>query len=101
VVLHFRNNDQILPHSAIVIAAVTPVPVSGAKAAFEHSATRQPEQGLGPDAKDDVEFVVDRAGSYLIFCAVPGHGAAGMWIRLEVSATAQEPDLAVTAPKAP
>src|SRR5258705_9382019 len=28
--------------------------------------------------------------SYLIFCGVPGHGAAGMWIRLQVSASAKD-----------
>jgi hypothetical protein len=101
VILHFRNNDQILPHSAMVIAAVTPVPVSGATPAFEHATTHRAEQGSSADAHEDVQFVADRAGSYMIFCAVPGHGAAGMWIRFEVSATARVPELAVTAPKAP
>ena len=101
VVLHFRNHDQILPHSAMVIAAVVPVPVTGATAAFAHAATHQTEQGLAADGHEDVEFVADRPGSYLIFCAVPGHGAVGMWIRLEVSSTAHLPEVAVTAPKAP
>lgn len=101
VILHFRNNDQVLPHSAMVIAAVTPVPVSGAKPAAAHAVTRQAEQGLPPDAHEDVQFVADRAGSYLFYCAVPGHGAAGMWIRLEVSDTARQPELAATPAKAP
>ncbi|MGE5142257.1 MAG: sulfocyanin-like copper-binding protein, partial [Acidobacteriota bacterium] len=101
VILHFRNNDQVLPHSAMVIAAVTPVPVSGAKPAVAHAVTRQAEQGLPPDGHEDVQFVADRAGSYLFYCAVPGHGAAGMWIRLEVSDTARQPELAVTPAKAP
>jgi uncharacterized cupredoxin-like copper-binding protein len=80
---------------------VVPVPVSGGKPAFEHAATHQTDQGLSAGAHEDVSFVADRPGSYLIFCAVPGHGAAGMWIRLEVSDRAHLPDLAVTAPKAP
>lgn len=101
VVLHFRNNDQILAHSAMVIAAVDPVPVSGAKPAFAHATTRHPEQGVSPGGHEDVQFVADRAGSYLIYCAVPGHGAAGMWIRLEVSATARQPDLVVTPARQP
>jgi len=29
----------------------------------------------------------------MIFCAVPGHGLAGMWIRLSVSATEKRPTL--------
>lgn len=101
VVLHFRNNDQMLPHSAMVIAAVVPVPVSGAEPAFEHATTSHPEQGFPPDGREDVRFVANRAGSYLIYCAVPGHGAAGMWIRLEVSGTAHTAVVAVTPRKAP
>jgi Sulfocyanin (SoxE) domain len=101
VVLHFRNNDQVLPHSAMVIAAVTPVPVSGAKPAFPHAATRRPDEGVSPGGHEDVQFVAAEAGSYLIYCAVPGHGAAGMWIRLDVSADAHAPALAVTPAKAP
>jgi sulfocyanin SoxE-like protein len=96
VVLHFRNNDQVLPHSAMVIVAATPVPVSGAKPAFEHALTHQTEQGLGTDRHEDVQFVADKPGSYLLYCAVPGHGAAGMWIRLEVSGTVHQPELAAT-----
>ncbi len=29
----------------------------------------------------------------MIFCAVPGHGLAGMWIRFKVSATEKRPTL--------
>jgi sulfocyanin SoxE-like protein len=101
VVLHFSNKDQVLPHSAMVIAATTPVPVSGAKPAFEHAVTHQAEQGLPSDGHEDVQFVADRPGSYLIYCAVPGHGAAGMWIRLEVSGIAHQPELVATPPKGP
>jgi hypothetical protein len=100
VVLHFRNNDQVLPHSAQVIAAVTPVPVGKVATAFDHAATGRMEQGLPTEGHEDVKFVADRAGSFLIFCAVPGHGAAGMWIRLAVSPGVGVPVLAGT-PKAP
>lgn len=99
VILHFRNNDQVLPHSAMVIAAVTPVPVTGATPAFEHATTHRADQGLPTDGHEDIQFVADKPGSYLMFCAVPGHGAAGMWIRLEVSTTVTQPQVAVTPPK--
>jgi uncharacterized cupredoxin-like copper-binding protein len=101
VAFHFRNNDQVLPHSVMVIAAVEPVPVSGARPAFAHAATRQPDQGVSPGGHEEVQFVADRAGSYMIYCAVPGHGPAGMWLRLEVSATAHQATLGVTPPKQP
>lgn len=101
VILHFRNNDQVLPHSAQVIAAVSPVPVGKVATAFNHAATGQMEQGLPADGHEDVRFVADRAGSFMIFCAVPGHGAAGMWMRLDVSATAHVPELVAKAPNAP
>lgn len=99
VVLHFRNNDQVLPHSAMVIAAVTPVPATGATPAFEHAVTHRAEQGLPTDGHDDIQFVADKPGSYLVYCAVPGHGAAGMWMRLEVSSTATQPQVVATPPK--
>jgi hypothetical protein len=43
-----------------------------------------------------MRFAAQPAGKYLIVCGVPGHGAAGMWIRLRVSATAQAPALLLT-----
>ncbi len=96
VVLHFRNDDQVLPHSAEVITEVAPVPVGAAPVAFEHAATKNATQGLPAGGKDDVHFVVDRVGKFLVFCAVPGHGAAGMWIRLDVSPGAGVPVLTAT-----
>src|SRR6266567_3653806 len=101
VVLHFRNNDQVLPHSVMVIPSTTPVPVTAGKPSFEHAVTHRADQGLPSDGHEDVQFVADRPGSYLLYCAVPGHGAAGMWIHLEVSSTAHQPELVATPPKSP
>ena len=93
VVLHFKNQDQNLPHSVAVIADTDPVPAGPVPPAFEHAATGQVEQGFSAGRGDDVRFVAAKAGSFLIFCAVPGHGPAGMWIRLAVSAAAVKPAL--------
>jgi len=93
VVLHFRNNDQILPHSAEVIPATDTIPESPPAPAFPNAATGRLQQGMGPDARQDMRFTADRAGEFYIFCAVPGHGAAGMWIRLDVSGTATHASL--------
>ncbi|MFI5279565.1 MAG: sulfocyanin-like copper-binding protein [Gemmatimonadales bacterium] len=93
VVLNFRNDDANMPHSAVVIPAATPVPAAAGRPAFAGATTRQPEQGLATGARQSVRFDASREGSYMIFCAVPGHGMAGMWMRLEVSATATRPSL--------
>jgi uncharacterized cupredoxin-like copper-binding protein len=53
-------------------------------------------QGLGSGETDSVRFVANKAGSYMIFCAVPGHGLAGMWIRLKVSPTEKRATLVST-----
>ena len=94
VVLHFKNEDPNLPHSAEVIPDGAAIPTGPVPPAFEHATTGRLEQGLSSGQGSDVRFVSAKAGPFLIFCAVPGHGAAGMWIRLAVSQTADKPALA-------
>jgi hypothetical protein len=97
VVLHFKNEDPNLPHSVEVIAETEAVPSGPLPPAFEHATTGRLEQGFPSGQNADVRFVAGKSGSFLIFCAVPGHGAAGMWIRLAVSGSAEKPAL-TTAP---
>ena len=97
VVLHFKNEDPNLPHSVEIIAEAPVVPSGPVPPAFEHATTGRLEQGFTSGQNADVRFVAGKSGSFLIFCAVPGHGAAGMWIRLAVSGSAATPALA-TAP---
>ena len=94
VVLHFKNQDQNLPHSVEIIPDAATLPTGPVPPAFEHAATGRVEQGFSTGQGGVVRFVVSKAGAFLIFCAVPGHGAAGMWIRLAVSASADKPSLA-------
>src|SRR5438876_4392533 len=96
VVLHFRNHDGMLPHSAEVIPDAHPLPPGPVAPAFARALTVRLEQGLISEQTDDLRFIADRGGSYLIFCGVPGHGAAGMWIRLEVVGSIRTPSLAAT-----
>ncbi|MFI5208010.1 MAG: sulfocyanin-like copper-binding protein [Gemmatimonadales bacterium] len=96
VVLNFRNDDPNMPHSAVVIPAVTPVPAGAGRPAFAGAATRQPDQGLATGSRQSLRFDAATAGSYMIFCAVPGHGMAGMWMRLDVSASAARPSIGPT-----
>jgi hypothetical protein len=94
--IDFRNNDGMLPHSAEVIAPRTPLPVEPVDPAIPLAFTLRLAEGLSSEATDTMRFTAQPAGDYLIFCAVPGHGASGMWIQLRVSATAKTPQ--ITAP---
>ncbi|HEY6158263.1 MAG TPA: sulfocyanin-like copper-binding protein [Gemmatimonadales bacterium] len=96
VVLHFKNEDPNLPHSVEVIPDGPVVPAGPVPPAFEHATSARFEQGLSGGQDSDVRFVAGKDGSFLIFCAVPGHGPAGMWIRLAVSDT-DKPALAPAA----
>ena len=92
----FKNHDGMLPHSAEVISPQTPLPVQPVTPAIPRAFTLKLAEGLPPQGTDVMRFAAQPPGEYLIFCGVPGHGAAGMWIRLRVSATAQTPALLLT-----
>jgi hypothetical protein len=94
--ISFKNHDGMLPHSAEVISPQTPLPVQPVSPAIPRAFTLNLAAGLPPQGTDVMRFAAQPAGEYLIFCGVPGHGAAGMWIRLRVSATAQTPALLLT-----
>ena len=94
VLVRFRNHDGMLPHSAEVIADTNPLPIQVQTPAFDRGFTLKLAEGLPPEGTDDFRFIANREGSFLIFCGVPGHGAAGMWIRLVVSRSARLPSLA-------
>src|SRR5437867_1074045 len=96
VLMRFRKHDGMLPHPAEVIAATDPLPTGPVAPAFPRAFTLRLDQGLISEQTDDLRFIADRGGSYLIFCGVPGHGAAGMWIRLDVSGSLRTPSLVVT-----
>jgi len=96
VVINFRNHDGMLPHSAEVIDSMKPVPAGPVDPAFPRAMTLRLAQGLGPEEQDSFRFVANKAGSYWIFCGVPGHGLAGMWIRFKVSPTEKRPTLAAS-----
>jgi FtsP/CotA-like multicopper oxidase with cupredoxin domain len=97
VVMYFRNQDGVLPHSAQIIEDQQPVPPGPVQSAFRGAQTIKLAQGLQARETDDLRFVANRAGSFLIFCAVPGHGLAGMWTRFRVSAEARVPSMYKTA----
>jgi len=94
VVIRFTNHDANLPHSAEVVDTTKPMPAGPVDPpVFAHAMTAKPLTGIPEGASDSLRFVASKAGSYMIFCAVSGHGLAGMWIRLKVSATEKRPTL--------
>jgi hypothetical protein len=94
--IDFRNHDGVLSHSAEVIAPQTAPPALPGGPAIPRAFTLNLAHGLPSEATDDMRFTAQPAGEYLIACGVPGHGAAGMWIRLRVSGTAKTPELLLT-----
>src|SRR5438874_12735423 len=95
--IDFRNHDGMLPHSAELITPLTPLPVQPVAPAIPRAFTLRLDEGLVSEATDTMRFTAQPAAEYLIFCGVPGHGAAGMWIRFQVSAIAKTPALLLTA----
>jgi sulfocyanin len=94
VLIRFTNKDANLPHSAEVVDTTKPMPAGPVDPpVFAHAATAKLMTGHAGGESDSLRFVASKAGSYMIFCAVPGHGLAGMWIRFKVSATEKRPTL--------
>src|SRR2546426_6289988 len=75
--IDFRNHDGMLPHSAEIITARTPLPVQSVAPAIPLAFTLRLDEGLVSEATDTMRFRAQPAGDYMIFCGVPGHGAAG------------------------
>lgn len=84
VVMPFSNRDGVLPHSAQIIDDVRPIPPGPVESAFQRAYSTKLAQGLAAGQTDVIRFRANRAGKFMIFCAVPGHGLAGMWIGLDV-----------------
>ncbi|GAC1402851.1 MAG: hypothetical protein NVSMB65_19830 [Chloroflexota bacterium] len=82
-------NNQVVPHSAQVIAFTKPLPTAAVADAFRGAHTPNPLAGIGKGPKQSFSFVANKAGTYMIICAVPGHDAAGMWDTLVVSRSAK------------
>jgi len=97
VVMNFTNHDGMLSHSAEIVWDSMPVPLGAVDPAISRAYTKDLEQGIPPGGgKDVMRFTATPPGSYLIFCAVPGHGAGGMWIRLKVDASVTAPKISLT-----
>jgi sulfocyanin len=93
--MHVKNVDAI-PHSALIIADQKPLPNAPETPAISRAYTSHVSDGLAAQTgEDDVEFRASKAGNFLIYCGVPGHGPSGMYIRFVVSADATAPAYAM------
>lgn len=96
VTLDFSNRDKNLPHSAQVIGGTGAVPMGPGTPAFPGASSTEPATGVPATAPmEPIRFVAGTAGEYRIFCAVPGHGMAGMWVKLKVDPSATLPSVTI------
>lgn len=93
VVMRFTNQDTEVPHAAQIVDSVRPLPAGPANPAFPRAQTGRLMQGIPAGQAEEFKFVANKPGTYLIWCPVPGHGIAGMWIRFKVSGTLNRPTL--------
>ncbi len=99
VVVNFTNHDGMLPHSAEVILDDGQTPLRAGDPAIQRAYTKDLETGVpAGDGKDVMRFTAAPTGNYRFYCAVPGHGAAGMWVRLKVDGGVTTPRM-VLSPK--
>jgi uncharacterized cupredoxin-like copper-binding protein len=90
VEIRLRNGDAA-PHSARVVSARDTMPLTIPGAVFAGAESANAEAGLAYGRSEVFRFVADRPGSFLIACAVPGHAAAGMYVKLLVQADVSAP----------
>ena len=90
VEVRLRNGDAA-PHSARVVASRDTIPLTIPGAVFAGAESPNAEAGVGSGRSQVFRFSASRAGNYLIACAVPGHAAAGMYVKLVVEADASAP----------
>jgi hypothetical protein len=90
IVMNFVNHDAT-PHSAMIIPDKDPMPNMGGEPAIPRAYTRKAIEGIPQGGTDVMRFTAPASGSFRIYCAVPGHGLSGMWIRLKVDPSAKTP----------
>ena len=90
VEIRLRNSDAA-PHSARVVSAVDTLPLTLPAASFAGAESANAEAGLSYSRREIFRFKANRAGNYLIACAVPGHASAGMYLRLVVQPDVSRP----------
>jgi sulfocyanin len=93
--IDFSSRDGNVPHSLVVIADPgsedLPMEAGREQTAISRAYSKSPIQGISAGDKDVISFTAKKAGDYLWYCGVPGHGLSGMWVYFKVSADAGRP----------
>jgi plastocyanin len=79
------TNKSTVPHSAVIASYSKRMSASGITPVFRGASTPDPTSGTGQGTTVHFSFVANKAGTYAIVCAVPGHAVAGMWDVLKVT----------------
>jgi sulfocyanin len=80
----FTNRSPV-PHSAVITAYSKRTSASGFTPVFHGASTPSPTSGTLQGKTARFSFVANKAGTYAIVCAVPGHAVGGMWDVLRVT----------------
>lgn len=91
VVIEFRNDDPIVPHSLGVGEIQDPWPpmFQNLTPVFEGAVSSNPTsmtESTMPGESETIRFTTERVGAYAIICYIPAHAFTGMWMRLNVVA---------------
>jgi sulfocyanin len=79
------TNKSAVPHSAVIAAYSKRMSASGITPVFRGASTPDPTSGTSQGKTVHFSFMANKAGTYAIVCAVPGHAVAGMWDVLKVT----------------
>jgi sulfocyanin len=83
------SNASTLPHSVEFTKITKTLPTGGIVAVFKGALSPNAQNGVAKGVTQKFSFVANKAGKYMMICAVPGHFAAGMWDNFVVSAKAK------------
>jgi alcohol dehydrogenase (cytochrome c) len=91
--VQMSNANPQIPHSAMIVPESTKGTSSNFKEAFKGATTPDPTAGFTGSKSESFSFTADKAGNYLIWCAIPGHGIAGMYDTLIIDNNAKAPSI--------
>lgn len=93
--VHLQNKSGQMPHSAMVAPKNIIGTVKDFKVAFKGAESPDKLAGFVGNNTQQFSFTANQAGTFVIWCAVPGHGVAGMYDTLIVDKKASKPSVSV------
>ncbi len=90
VQIEFKNDDKAVAHSIGVDKRTGEFPptMANPQPVFPKAISSKPTDpaaGVAPGKSETVSFKATAPGHYSLVCYMPGHAAAGMWVRFDVS----------------